>query len=69
MLGGLRTALADVGMDPAEVAAQVVDAIRARRFFVLTHPDDALRAMRTRLQWMETEEAPGLRGPSVGAES
>ena len=69
VLGGLRTALADVGMDPAEVAAQVVDAIRARRFFVLTHPDDALRAMRTRLQWMETEEAPGLRGPSVGAES
>jgi hypothetical protein len=27
------------GMEPAEVAAQVVDAIAAGRFYVLTHPD------------------------------
>jgi NAD(P)-dependent dehydrogenase (short-subunit alcohol dehydrogenase family) len=27
------------GMEPAEVAALVVDAIRAGRFYVLTHPD------------------------------
>lgn len=27
------------GLDPAEVAAQVVDAIRAKRFYVLTHPE------------------------------
>ena len=32
-------ALLDAGMDPADVAAQVVDAIRAGRFYVLTHPD------------------------------
>ena len=27
------------GSDPADIAGQVVDAIRARRFYVLTHPD------------------------------
>jgi NAD(P)-dependent dehydrogenase (short-subunit alcohol dehydrogenase family) len=27
------------GLDPAEVAAQVVDAVKARRFYVLTHPE------------------------------
>lgn len=30
--------LAD-GLDPADVAALVVDAVRTRRFYVLTHPD------------------------------
>jgi NAD(P)-dependent dehydrogenase (short-subunit alcohol dehydrogenase family) len=33
-----RTALA-VGLDPAAAAAQVVDAIRRERFWVLTHPE------------------------------
>lgn len=33
------------GIEPAEVAAHVVDAIRSRRFYVLTHPEmnDAIR--------------------------
>ena len=37
--------LAEAGMDPAEVAGLVVDAIRERRFYVLTHPEtgDAVR--------------------------
>jgi NAD(P)-dependent dehydrogenase (short-subunit alcohol dehydrogenase family) len=29
----------DCGMDPAEVASQVVDAIRANRLYVITHPE------------------------------
>jgi short-subunit dehydrogenase len=38
--------LVSSGMDPAQVADQVVAAIRARRFYVLTHPDlnDAIRS-------------------------
>ena len=41
----------------------VVDAIRERRFFVLTHPDDAIGAVERRLAWMRTGVAPGLRAP------
>jgi NAD(P)-dependent dehydrogenase (short-subunit alcohol dehydrogenase family) len=29
----------DCGMDPAEVASQVIDAIRANRLYVITHPE------------------------------
>jgi short-subunit dehydrogenase len=31
----------DSALDPEKVAAVVVDAIRARRFYVLTHPDES----------------------------
>lgn len=33
------TGLIEGGIDPAQVAAQVVDAVRTRRFYILTHPD------------------------------
>lgn len=46
--GGLSSAFGEVvrgfvasGMDPADVAAQVVDAVKARRFYILTHPESA----------------------------
>jgi NAD(P)-dependent dehydrogenase (short-subunit alcohol dehydrogenase family) len=35
----LMNAFVDAGTDPGDVARQVVDAIRADRFWVLTHPD------------------------------
>jgi NAD(P)-dependent dehydrogenase (short-subunit alcohol dehydrogenase family) len=38
------------GMPPAEVAGMVVDAIRADRFYVLTHPRMIRRHIRARLQ-------------------
>jgi len=63
ILGELRRLAAEVGMDPAEVAGMVVAAIRERRFFVLTHPDDAIGALERRLAWMRTGIAPGLRAP------
>jgi NAD(P)-dependent dehydrogenase (short-subunit alcohol dehydrogenase family) len=66
ILESLRAATREVGMDPAEVAGMVVDAIREQRFFVLTHPTDAIAGMHRRLQWMESGEAPAPRGPSVG---
>lgn len=49
---------ARVGMAPAAVAAMVVDAIRERRFFVLTHPEEAYAAVESRLRWMRTGQAP-----------
>ena len=52
---------ASVGMEPAIVASMVTEAVRARRFFVLTHPEAALAAVRRRLVWMETGEEPGVR--------
>ena len=49
------------GMEPEEVAGMVVDAVHDRRFFVLTHPEPALAAVRRRLAWMETGVEPGVR--------
>ena len=40
--------LIESGLDPADVAAQVLDAVRQDRFYVLTHPEwDAMIAERT----------------------
>jgi NAD(P)-dependent dehydrogenase (short-subunit alcohol dehydrogenase family) len=46
-------------MQPAEVAAKVFEAIAARRFWILTHPDQYAPAMRARM-----EEAIAGTGPS-----
>ncbi len=37
--GSLVDDLIDNGLDPAQVAAQIVDAVRNDRFYVLTHPE------------------------------
>ncbi|HKA03391.1 MAG TPA: SDR family NAD(P)-dependent oxidoreductase [Acidimicrobiales bacterium] len=34
-----RTQLATLALDPADVAAEVLDAVKANRFYVLTHPE------------------------------
>lgn len=54
-LGGLMWSQ---GMEPSEVADQVVQAIRENRLYVLTHPDVALTGMRQRWQWMESAIVP-----------
>jgi NAD(P)-dependent dehydrogenase (short-subunit alcohol dehydrogenase family) len=41
--------LVDTGMDPAQVAGHVVDAIETGRFYVLTHPEMA-RAIQSRVE-------------------
>lgn len=38
-LGAAMHALVDNGIAPEEIAAHVVDAIRERRFYILTHPE------------------------------
>jgi NAD(P)-dependent dehydrogenase (short-subunit alcohol dehydrogenase family) len=53
VLDMIRQVTNDVGMEPREVADIVVDAIRTRRFYVLTHPDDPIAAVRARLAAME----------------
>jgi NAD(P)-dependent dehydrogenase (short-subunit alcohol dehydrogenase family) len=46
------------GMPPAEVADMVVDAIRTKRFYILTHPEAAENAARNRLRWITENVAP-----------
>lgn len=58
MIETMEGLIASEGMDPAEVAGMVVDAIHEDRFFVLPHPDMAIQAVRNRLQWMETGVKP-----------
>jgi len=63
ILGELRRLVVDVGLDPADVATMVLEAIRERRFFVLTHRDEAFAAIERRLEWMRSGVAPGERDP------
>ena len=67
IVGRLRELVVEVGMDPAAVADMVLDAIRERRFFVLTHPDDAFAAIDRRIEWMRTGTPPGERPPGRAA--
>jgi NAD(P)-dependent dehydrogenase (short-subunit alcohol dehydrogenase family) len=52
----------DSGMDPADVAARVVDAVKERRFYILTHPDSAAM-VRRRMEAIVNGEDPPLIGP------
>jgi NAD(P)-dependent dehydrogenase (short-subunit alcohol dehydrogenase family) len=61
MVAMLRAAI-DQGMDPAEVAARVVDAIRTRRFYVLTH-DTSVPAVRRRMEAIVTGGDPPMLAP------
>lgn len=49
------------GLDPHYVAEMVVDAIRSDRFFILPHPEMALKGMERRIAWMNNGTAPGVR--------
>jgi NAD(P)-dependent dehydrogenase (short-subunit alcohol dehydrogenase family) len=46
------------GMPPADVADLVVDAIREKRFYILTHPEAAETAAKNRLRWITDNVAP-----------
>jgi NAD(P)-dependent dehydrogenase (short-subunit alcohol dehydrogenase family) len=58
VLDGLGGLMRSEGMEPSEVADQVVQAVREKRFYVLTHPDVALTGVRKRQQWMESAIVP-----------
>ena len=53
------TALIEGGLDPAAVAAQVVDAVRERRPWVLTHPD-WMDTVRSRTERIISGEPPAM---------
>jgi NAD(P)-dependent dehydrogenase (short-subunit alcohol dehydrogenase family) len=54
----------DDALDPARVAQAVVEGIREQRFYILTHPDEALDMAEQQLRWMRTN-VPLLPGPGV----
>ena len=67
LLGMIEQITDERGMDPNDVAEMVVDAIRERRFFILTHPDEAFAAIDQRRSWMDSGErppAPGTEAPA-----
>jgi hypothetical protein len=45
-------------MPPSEVAALVVEAIRERRFHIITHPEPTIQAFQARVDWMRTGTPP-----------
>jgi NAD(P)-dependent dehydrogenase (short-subunit alcohol dehydrogenase family) len=57
----LAAVTAESGLEPAEVAGQVLEAIRTNSFFVLPHPDMALAGVQRRMDWMTTGNPPPLR--------
>lgn len=58
VVGGILRSLVSGGSDPAELAEEVADAIRANRFWVLPHRATTLAAARQRWQAIEAGEAP-----------
>lgn len=57
----LRTVL-ESGKDPAEVAALVVDAVRTKRFYIVTH-DESIPAIKARMQAIVDNAVPPLLMP------
>jgi NAD(P)-dependent dehydrogenase (short-subunit alcohol dehydrogenase family) len=51
-------ALAAEGLDPATVAALVVEAVMRERFYVLPHPEKSIDAVRARQRWLVEGVAP-----------
>jgi NAD(P)-dependent dehydrogenase (short-subunit alcohol dehydrogenase family) len=51
-------ATAEVGVSPEDVASMVLDGIRERRFYLLTHPAMTLSATTSQLEWMRGGPAP-----------
>jgi NAD(P)-dependent dehydrogenase (short-subunit alcohol dehydrogenase family) len=48
------------GIDPVEVAGLVVAAIKTDRFYILTHPDKSIAAVKARQRWLTDGVAPAF---------
>jgi NAD(P)-dependent dehydrogenase (short-subunit alcohol dehydrogenase family) len=58
----------EFGMPPSEVAEIVLDAIRAERFYILTHPENVKERLRARMEDILAERNPSpLPEPAEGA--
>ncbi|OMH37104.1 SDR family NAD(P)-dependent oxidoreductase [Tersicoccus sp. Bi-70] len=58
VVAGIRSATDRDGLEPLDVADLVLDAVRERRFYVLTHREAALDAVSQRLAWMTEDRQP-----------
>lgn len=54
----IRTVSDQIGLEPAEVAELVIDAIRAERFFVVVQPEASVQALAQRIAWLSGGPAP-----------
>jgi NAD(P)-dependent dehydrogenase (short-subunit alcohol dehydrogenase family) len=54
----------DSALDPDRVADLVVDAVRVRRFYILTHPEESFDMVEQQLRWMKAN-VPLVPGPGV----
>ena len=54
----LAAALVNAGIDAADVAAAVENAVRSDKFWILTHEHSALRITEMRLEWMRGGPSP-----------
>lgn len=61
-LGDVIRGFIDSGMDPGDVAAKVVAAVKERRFYILTHPESA-SMVRRRMEAIVNGEDPPMIGP------
>jgi NAD(P)-dependent dehydrogenase (short-subunit alcohol dehydrogenase family) len=52
------------GMAPSRTAEIVLDGIRERRFFILTHPEDMREQLETRLAWLVDNAIPPRPDPN-----
>ena len=62
VFGDFIRGFVESGMDPADVAAQVVAAVKERRFYILTHPDSAVM-VRRRMEAIINGDDPPTIGP------
>jgi NAD(P)-dependent dehydrogenase (short-subunit alcohol dehydrogenase family) len=59
-----RAAIAEAFQTALDPAAVAIDAIRERRFYILTHPDESFDMAEQQLRWMKTN-VPLVPGPGV----
>ncbi|HUX04967.1 MAG TPA: SDR family NAD(P)-dependent oxidoreductase [Acidimicrobiales bacterium] len=59
-IGDLAAAAVNAGIDAAEVASAIEDAVRTKKFWILTHEHAAIRTTEQRLEWMRGGDAPGI---------
>jgi hypothetical protein len=52
LIGNLASQAVNAGIDPADVAVAVEQAVRDNKFWILTHEHSALRTTEIRLEWM-----------------
>ena len=60
MIADIAQNAVQAGIDPAEVARRVEDAVVHNKFWILTHEHAAIRTTEQRLEWMRGGPAPGI---------